>query len=100
MKESSTYQAILVEGRNEGLTEGLTEGRAKGRAEEARRILLRIGRKSLGQPDAATLASIEAIQDVERLEELTERLLEVASWPELLAPRPRTRRNGKKRKSR
>jgi hypothetical protein len=72
----------------------------EGQAEEARRILLRLGRKSLGKPPAATLVELEAIQEVERLEALTERLLEASSWSELLAASPRPRPNGKKRKSR
>jgi predicted transposase YdaD len=86
MKESSTYQAILEEGRSAGLTQG--------RVEEARDMLLRIGRKHLGEPDAGTMKSLEAIQDLQRLEKLAERLLEATSWPELFASRPR--RNGKR----
>jgi predicted transposase YdaD len=77
MKESSTYQAILAEGR--------AEGRAEGQAVEARKILLRQGTKRFGSPDARTQSAIEAISDVERLEQLTERLLDVSSWDELLA---------------
>jgi hypothetical protein len=86
MKESSTYQLILKEGHS--------AGRAEGRAEEARRILLRIGRKHLGQPAAATLAWIDAIHDVEQLEELAERVYQVKRWDDLGPPRP-----AKKRKS-
>jgi predicted transposase YdaD len=77
MKESVTYQAILAEGRAEGL--------AQGRAAEARAILLRIGGKRFGPPSAQTRAAIEGVTSVERLELLTERLLDVESWDELLA---------------
>ena len=73
MKESSTYQAVLA------------EGKAEGKAEEARRILIRIGSKRFGAPDAQTRAAIEAIAATERLEELTDCLLDVSSWPALLA---------------
>jgi predicted transposase YdaD len=73
MRESSTYQAILV------------EGRAEGRIEEARAILLRQGRKRFGPPDERVLTALEAIGRRERLEELSERLLDVATWEELLA---------------
>ncbi len=69
MKESVTYQAILEEGR----------------AAEARAILLRIGGKRFGPPSAQTRAALDAITTVERLELLTERLLDVESWDELLA---------------
>ena len=65
MKESATYQAIL--------------------ADEAKRILLRMGGKRFGPADADTRAAIESIVDVDRLEQLTERLLDVSRWDELLA---------------
>ena len=45
MRESTTYQAIL------------DEGRAEGQAAEARKLLLRLGRKHLGEPDAAVEAA-------------------------------------------
>lgn len=80
MRESTAYQAILDEGRAEGEIKGRTEGRA----EEARQLLLRLGRKKLGVPDAAVERAICALEDVERLEMLSERLLEVNTWQELL----------------
>lgn len=81
MQESTTYQAIL----DEGHVRGRAEGWAEGRAEEARRMLLRLGRAKLGPADAATVAALEALTDLDRLEALGERLLKVASWQELLA---------------
>ena len=87
MKESVTYQAILE------------EGEEKGALAEARKIVLRLGRNRFGPPDARVTAAVEAIADVERLEELGERLLSAASWDELLglpAPsRPQPRRRPK-----
>ncbi|MFI5455906.1 MAG: Rpn family recombination-promoting nuclease/putative transposase [Isosphaerales bacterium] len=77
MKESTTYQAILREGR--------AEGKAEGKAEEARRILLRLGRKQFGPPKAAIKAKIEAITDLDRLEQLTVRILDAKNWAELIA---------------
>lgn len=68
MRESSTYQAILDEGR----------------LEEAQLILLRQGQKRFGAPDRETRATIVAMTDLARLEALTERLLDVSSWQELL----------------
>jgi predicted transposase YdaD len=94
MKESSTYQYILAEGR----AEGQALGRAEGRAEGMQKTLLLLGRKRFGPPDAATRKALKAITEVSRLEQLSERLLEVASWQELLdLPRPR-RGNGRKPK--
>jgi predicted transposase YdaD len=89
MKESSAYQLILAEGeakgKAEGEAKGKAEGEARGKAAEAKTILLRQGRKRFGEPDAATVAALQAITDVAYLESLSERLLEVASWQELLA---------------
>jgi predicted transposase YdaD len=78
MQESTTYQAILREGRNEGLNEG--------RISEARRLLVRQGTKRLGEPDATTVAVLEAIQDIDRLEAIHDRALDpdIHNWHELL----------------
>ncbi len=96
MEESTTYQAILERGR--------LEGELHGALKEAQRMLLRFGRKHLGSPGESILAALDAIQDVQRLEELAERVEGVRSWEELLAhasPRPRNGRRGSrgKRKS-
>ena len=72
MEESVTYQAILE------------KGVARGRAEEARSLLIRFGRRRLGEPDAAARAALQAIADVQRLESLCERVHEAATWEELL----------------
>ena len=45
MRESSTIQAFIEEGRRKGLEEGLEEGRAG----EARKIILRQGRIRFGE---------------------------------------------------
>lgn len=84
MRDSTTYQAILDEGRAEGEIKGRAQGEIKGRAEEARRLLLRLGSKRWGDLEASIEAAVQAITDVERLELLTERITEVASWQELL----------------
>ena len=82
MQESTTYQAILREGRNEGRNEGLIEGRITGE----KQLLVRQGTKRFGKPNTPILAAIEAIRDVERLEALGERLLDpdVRDWDDLL----------------
>ena len=72
MEESVIYQDILE------------KGEARGRLEEALTLLLRIGSKRLGIPDAQTKAKLEAITSVEDLEQLADRLLEAESWQELL----------------
>jgi predicted transposase YdaD len=94
MKESVTYQDIV----QEGLAEGLAKGLAKGSLDEARRFLLRLGGKQFGAPDERVVSAVQAIADVQRLEELGERVLEAKSWQELLglpAGRTRRRKNGR-----
>jgi hypothetical protein len=82
MRDSTTYQAILREGEEEGMKKGLQEGRIAGE----RRFLLRQGTKKFGEPDAATIAAIEAIHDADRLEALGLRILDadVHGWDDLL----------------
>ena len=74
MRESTTYQAILREGRQEGEVKG------------EQKLLLRQGTKRFGNPDAATIAAIEAIQDIDRLEAIGERILDlnIQDWNDLL----------------
>ncbi len=69
LEESSTYQATL----------------RRGEVRALRQTLLRQGRKRFGDPSPETEAALGAIEDRERLERLTERLLDVATWDELLA---------------
>lgn len=76
MEESTTYQAIV----------------RKGRLAEARQILLALGRQQFGPGDEATLRTLNAIQDVRRLEKLIKRVVKVSSWQELLPPTRRRRR--------
>ncbi len=97
MEESSVYQAILARGEARGEARGKAIGEAIGEATgllaEARRSLLLIGEDSLGPADASTRTALEAIGEVQRLEELLLRVKHVHSWPELLrTPKPRTRR--------
>jgi hypothetical protein len=77
MVGSVTYRAIVEEGELIG----------------ARRVLLRLGKKYLGKPDRPTAEVLTAITELERLEELSERVPEASSWEALLsAPRPRRRK--------
>ena len=72
LKESSTYQAILEEGREEG------------KLTEAIKMLIKFGTKRFGPASPSTLEQIQSITNLERIEILSDRLLEVASWDELL----------------
>jgi predicted transposase YdaD len=74
LSKSSSFQLILK------------QGRAEGALASAKQILLLQGRKRFGEPDAPTAAAVEALQDPEQVKALAGRLLDVASWQELLAP--------------
>ena len=60
MRESSFYQMILREGRNEGLLAGRNEGLALGRLQEARDLLYLQGTRRFGEPTTEHRARIEA----------------------------------------
>ncbi len=82
MEESVIYQEILQ----------------KGKAEEARKILLKQGRKRFGEPSPEALAAVHALTDVEKLEELIMRVDQASSWEELLGRNgPGRRRRGRKK---
>jgi predicted transposase YdaD len=80
MKESVTYQAIVEEGHLSGV----------------RQVILRLGQKLFGPIDEATEKTLNAIDDVRKLDKLSERILDVDSWQELLRPTRRRRRNGRR----
>jgi predicted transposase YdaD len=68
MKESVTYQAILEEGMQQGEQD----------------MLIFQGTKKFGPPDGRVLSEIRSISDVNRLMALAGKLLDAASWDELL----------------
>jgi len=92
MKESTTYQAIKAEGRE--------EGREEGRLEEVREDIRRLGeRKFQSSLPTHVQTTLESISDLEQLQQLLERILDVDSWDKLLAPPAgRTHPARKKRK--
>jgi hypothetical protein len=58
----------------------------RGRVAGVRSVIKRLGHQRFGPPDDATSVALHAIDDAAHLEQLSERLLSVASWEELLAP--------------
>jgi predicted transposase YdaD len=72
LTDSSTYQFIH------------NEGKAEGKMEESRRLVLLLGGKRFGEPDAQTQAALDAITEPEVMEKLAIRLFEVESWTELI----------------
>ncbi len=78
MEESSTYQAILRKG------EAL--GETKGAAIEARRLIIRLGTRKLGDPDLAIRDLLDSIDDIDALERMIDRLDPAKQWSDLLGP--------------
>lgn len=74
VKELVTYLTILNQGRGEG------------RVREARDILRRLGSKRFGAPGHLAAHKLDAIDDIERLEDLVERFIDPGAegWDDLL----------------
>jgi len=86
MEESTTYQAII--------RKGVAEGRTEGALEEARKLLLRLGQTHFQTAAPADVqAQVEAMQDLEQLEQRLLRVTQLHSWDELLPPRRPARRH-------
>ena len=90
MEESTTYQAIV--------RKGVAEGLAKGELKEARKMLLRLGQSHFqteAPPDVQS--RVEAMQDLNQLEQLILRVTQVHSWDELLPlPKPPRRKSSRR----
>lgn len=81
MKESTTYQAILDEGRDEGRDEGLRQGELRA----SRNLILRLGKVKFGKCGKRVENRVNKIDDLEQLAVLFEQMLSAKSWDELLA---------------
>jgi predicted transposase YdaD len=80
MKESTTYQYLLEEGRKEGMEEGIKEGIRKG----IRATILLQGEDLFGKASATVLKKLRNIDDLDRLQRISKNLHHVNSWKELL----------------
>jgi len=87
MKESSTYQTIVEEGRTVGLAPGVVA--------DARKVLRLLGDDAFGPPDART-AAIERPDDLAQLERLPKRVRTADGWQELLGRATPGRRGGRR----
>ena len=87
MKESSTYQRILdegrAEGRAEGRQEGLREGRQEGQVLALRENVLLVYRERFGEVPGEVEAKVRGVEDVERLRGMLLSLLRVQRPEEL-----------------
>lgn len=80
MEESTTYQWIV----QQGVAKGRNEGRNEGRTEEAKKLLLRQGTRRFGVPSSVSVAALNEIADLNRLEQLADRIFDATSWDDLL----------------
>ena len=69
MHESTTYQSLLQ----------------KGGVAMLKKTILRLGEKRFSAPPESIAVRLSAVDDVAQLERLADRILDVASWEELLA---------------
>ncbi len=69
MEESSTYQYVIEKGRKAALKDNLR----------------RPGARRFGAPTAPTVAALNAIDDLARLDRMFDRALDAADWNDLLA---------------
>jgi hypothetical protein len=72
VKELVTYLTVLNQRRRER------------QVQEARGILRRLGSKQFGTPSIQAVRKLNAIEDIDRLEYLIDRLLDLKSWDDLL----------------
>jgi hypothetical protein len=56
----------------------------EGQIAHARRTLLRLGKMRFEEPDSNTLTAIQSITDLDRLDQMTDRVLTASSWAEVL----------------
>ncbi len=59
-------------------------GERHGKIEQTMKIVILLGEVRFGPIDDSTLATIESIDDLERLEGLCEKLLHATSWADLM----------------
>lgn len=89
-EETRVYREIKAEAEQKGFEQGLEQGRQEGRQEEAATLMLRMLTKRFGVLANDIQGSVAALS-IEKLEELSEALLDFNSLSELsewIEPRP------------
>jgi hypothetical protein len=77
LEDSSTYQLILQK--------GIDKGRAEAKQSEAVAILLRQGRRRFPVTPTDAEQRLKAVNDVDRLERMADRMFDAADWDDLLS---------------
>jgi predicted transposase YdaD len=81
IEESTVYQDIFAQGE----AKGRVEGRVEGAVDEARRTLLRQGRQKFGPSSEGVERRLTALDDLDLLNDLLDRIMDVSTWDQLLA---------------
>jgi hypothetical protein len=87
LSHSKSYQRRMAQADAEGLAKGMARAEAKAMAEVLRKIILRLATKKFGKPGTKALRDLKAISDETRLTALSDRILDVDSWKDLLSPK-------------
>jgi len=85
IKVRAMNKTVFEEGLEKGMEKGMEKGREEGMARGMQNSLLRQGSKRFGPVSDAIEERVRSIQDLGPLESLTDRILEVHSWDELLS---------------
>jgi predicted transposase YdaD len=83
--KESVYQDIFAKGEVMGEARGEAKGRVEGRVDEARAAILRLGSKKFGEGDEGIRKKIEAIDDIDQLNFVLDRIFDTSTWDELLS---------------
>jgi hypothetical protein len=75
------YEGVRVMHESTAYDQAMEEGEIR----QSHRVLLQLGRKLWGSPDPSIESALSSIQDVERLDRMTEAILSVKSWQQLLS---------------
>ena len=79
------HEEGIAKGFERGIERGILQGQGLGRVSEVRGLVLKLGTKKLGEPGAEVRGRVEAMEGLERLEAMAERILDATSWDEVLA---------------
>jgi hypothetical protein len=71
---------------SDGYYQGQSEGQPQGQIEGTKHWVITLGKRRLGEPSAEVRQALDAVQSLDRLEQLAARVLKGASWQEVLLP--------------
>lgn len=83
MEDSVAYQMIMEKGVEKGIKEGIEQGKKVGAVESLRHLLLLQATARFGEPAPEIQQQLQAMDDVEQLEQLGLRIQTVDSWEQL-----------------